>query len=200
MKSRFNCNLTLCLTEIQDKYMLAIFAKKKVSEDKVVQTFVHSIIDVVDTGWEDVAALIDNDPALTSDPKIRNVGSDKFLMIVIAANLKFIPKYFKGDQEDRIEHKIIEHLADVFELEENRLYKHIKDLKQFMSRVNHPSKNVLYSMSKAIYHKYHLNKHQETYFKNLNTPNPLLLKRLDELMSNFIWDWDFFFEKFKVAS
>jgi hypothetical protein len=31
----------------------------------------------------------------------------------------------------------------------------------------------------------------------MHTPNPLFLKRMDEMMSNFLWDWDQFFKKHK---
>ena len=74
----------------------------------------------------------------------------------------------------------------------------IKDYKNFISRVNHPSKNMLYGMSKAIFHKYNLNDFQDDYFKRMQAPNPLFLKRMDEVMSNFIWDWDVFFKKYKL--
>ena len=74
----------------------------------------------------------------------------------------------------------------------------VKDYKSFIARVNHPSKNMLYGMSKAIFHKYNLNDFQEDYFKRMQAPNPLFLKRMDEVMSNFIWDWDVFFKKYKL--
>ena len=69
-----------------------------------------------------------------------------------------------------------------------------------MNRVNHPSKNMLYAMSKAMFYKYELNDHQVEYFRNLNTPNPIFLKNLDDVMSNFLWDWDAFEEKYKVVA
>ena len=54
-------------------------------------------------------------------------------------------------------------------------------------------------MSKAIFHKYNLNDFQEDYFKNMKAPNPLFLKRLDEIVSHFIWDWDSIKAKLKVV-
>jgi hypothetical protein len=33
----------------------------------------------------------------------------------------------------------------------------------------------------------------------MQAPNPLFLKRLDEVMANFIWDWDVFFKKYKLS-
>ena len=75
-----------------------------------------------------------------------------------------------------------------------------KEYRTFLSRVNYPSKNTLYSMSKGIFHKYELNQFQEGYFKSLNTPNPIFLKNLDEVMNYFLWDFEAFTEKYKVIS
>jgi hypothetical protein len=53
-------------------------------------------------------------------------------------------------------------------------------------------------MSKAIFHKYELYEYQDDYFKKMQAPNPLFLKRMDEIVSNFVWDWDAFFKKFRL--
>jgi hypothetical protein len=68
-----------------------------------------------------------------------------------------------------------------------------------MSRVNAPSKNVIYAMSKAVFFKYNLCEKQDKYFKDMKTANPIFLKNLDELMKNFTWDWDAFNDKYKVV-
>ena len=68
-----------------------------------------------------------------------------------------------------------------------------------MARVNHPSKNPVYAMSKAMFFKYKLNGHQEEYFRELNTPNPIFLKNMDEWMKNFLWDWTTFTEKYRIV-
>ncbi len=75
----------------------------------------------------------------------------------------------------------------------------IEARQSFISRVNHPSKKTLYGMSKAVFHKYDLNPYQQNYFKSLNTPNPIFLKRLDEVMKNFVWGWDEVLEKYKIT-
>jgi hypothetical protein len=53
-------------------------------------------------------------------------------------------------------------------------------------------------MSKALFFKYNLNEFQDVYFKNMQAPNPLFLKRMEDLFYYFIWDWDVFFKKYKV--
>jgi hypothetical protein len=32
----------------------------------------------------------------------------------------------------------------------------------------------------------------------MQAPNPLFLKRMDEIMGNFIWNWDAFFKKYRI--
>jgi hypothetical protein len=78
--------------------------------------------------------------------------------------------------------------------------KMIRDYQSFISRINHPSKNMVYGMSKALFVKYNLNDFQDEYFKRMQAPNPLFLKRMDEVISNFIWNWDAFFKKYKLNS
>jgi hypothetical protein len=53
-------------------------------------------------------------------------------------------------------------------------------------------------MSKAMFEKYKLNDFQDDYFRRMQAPNPLFLKRMDEVMANFIWNWDAFFKKYKM--
>jgi hypothetical protein len=67
-----------------------------------------------------------------------------------------------------------------------------------MTRVNHPSKNMVYAMSKAVFFKYELSEYQDEYFKRMQAPNPMLLKRLDMVMECYLWNWDSFFKKFKI--
>ena len=74
----------------------------------------------------------------------------------------------------------------------------VKEYKSYISRVNHPSKNVVKGMSKALFFKYNLNEYQDVYFKNMQAPNPLFLKRMEDLFYYFIWDWDVFFKNYKV--
>ena len=54
-------------------------------------------------------------------------------------------------------------------------------------------------MSKGVFHKYELYEFQEEFFRNMRTPHPTFLKRLDEIMVNFIFDWESYLDKYKVV-
>ena len=178
--------------------MLTLFGKKKITEEKVAKIVVNGILEAVENGFSDVAALINSDPDFVSPPSV-SVGDDQnFLLIVIAGNLKMIPQYFESGQDKRLEESILSKFATVFEMDPEEFKNLIEDYKSYLSRVNYPSKKTLYAMSKAVFFKYELNPHQEDYFKNMNTPNPLFLKRMDDIMENFLWGWNAFLEKYKV--
>ena len=48
--------------------MFTIFKKKKLSEDQLANFFVNSTLKLVETGFEDVAEIINNDPEFLSRP------------------------------------------------------------------------------------------------------------------------------------
>ena len=62
-----------------------------------------------------------------------------------------------------------------------------------------PSKNIHYAMSKAVFYKYELNQYQDAYFQKMKSPNPLFLKRLDDIVEHFIWDWEDLRSKYKIV-
>ena len=113
-------------------------------------------------------------------------------------HLLFLESTFDADQASRVEALIFKKLSAIYEMEEKDFIKLIRGYQSFISRVNHPSKNWIYGMSKAIFHKYRLNEFQDEYFKRMRAPNPLFLKRMDEVVGNYIWNWDAFFKKYRL--
>src|SRR6056297_3216856 len=180
--------------------MLTLFGKKKLTENAVANIFVNSLVDLVDKGFEDVSVIIQNESSFVTPPKIDPSNSDPFLLILVAGNIAYIPKYFPSGQDRRIIELSIEKMAAIYGMEKMEYAALVKKYKSFMSRVNHPSKNTLYAMSKAVFFKYQLNDFQEDYFKNLKTPNPIFLKTMNGILEHFIWNWEGFLEKYKVAS
>jgi len=179
--------------------MFGIFFKKKITEEKLIDYFVFSTVKMVDDAFEDVRGIICSDPEFTTTPVISKDQNDAFLWVVVTANLKFIPKYFNDYQDIRLLEdanrkfaRILDIPLDVFKLE-------VKKYNQLFSRLNHPSKNTVYAMSKAVFNKYHLAQYQDEYFKKMDTPNPIFLKRLNEIMEEFVFDWEQFIEDYKIV-
>ena len=180
--------------------MLSAILKKKLSDNQVANVFINSIFDSVDNGFLEVAQLINEDIAFVKSPEIGEKDNGEFGLIVIVGNLSFLESTFDADQAGRVEKIVFEKLAKMYDMSEVDFCKLIREYQSFISRVNHPSKNMVYGMSKAVFHKYNLNEVQDEYFRRMQAPNPLFLKRMDEIMINFIWNWDAFFKKYKMNS
>jgi FTR1 family protein len=119
-------------------------------------------------------------------------------LIVIAANLSSLESTFDADQAVRVEQMIFEKLGKIYSMSTAEFQTLAREYQSFIARVNYPSKNLVYGMSKAMFEKYKLNDFQDDYFRRMQAPNPLFLKRMDEVMANFIWNWDAFFKKYKM--
>lgn len=180
--------------------MLSTIFKKKLSDQQLTNVFVNGVLDVVDKGYKEVASMIEEDPAFVRKPNLINASDGHFTMIVVVSNIKYLQESFQPEEVKSLEKLIFPKFAETFEMEESKFMEYFKSYSSFMSRVNHPSKSTLYSMSKSIFHKYNLNECQDEYFRRLDCPNPLFLKRMDEVMKNFIWNWDAFFRRYKMSN
>lgn len=178
--------------------MLGFAVRKRIDQDKLANIFVNSLIEIVENGFQDIVEMIKDDTVFITEPEISDKALNQFLLIVTVGNLEYLRESFDAYQVDEIEEIIIQKFAHVFEMQPNEFAKLLDSTRDYIAHHNFPSKNILYGMSKAIFHKYNLNQFQESYFKSMITPNPLFLKRLDELLINFVWDWDVFLKKFKL--
>jgi len=169
--------------------MLSFLTKKKISEAKLADVFVTSVLKLVDEGFPELAEMINNDPDFKFSPDIKADEADRFLLIVLAGNLERLPQHFHDYRDVRLMESIHNKLASALNVDAEKLKRAIAKYQSFFSKVNAPSKNTLYAMSKAVFFKYELNQYQDEYFRKMNAPNPLFLKRLDDVMACFLWDW-----------
>lgn len=179
--------------------MFGIFFKKKITEEKLINYFVYSTVKMVDDAFPDVADIIRSDQEFKTRPIISDSNVDPFLWVVIAGNLKFIPRYFNDYQDIRLMNEAERKFARTLHIPVDVFKEEIKKLNQLFTLLNQPSKNTLYAMSKAAFSKYNLSQYQDEYFKNMDTPNPIFLKRLNEIMSEFIFDWEQFIDDYKIT-
>ena len=179
--------------------MFDIFFKKKITEDKLVDYFVFSTVKMVDEAFQDVADLIINNPEFKTPPQISANNVDPLLWVVITGNMSLIPRYFNDYQDIRLMDaanrkfsRLLNVPLDVFKTE-------VKKNSQLFSRLNRPSKNTVYAMSKAVFHKYNLGQYQDEFFKKKNLPNPIFLKRLNDIMEQFLFNWEQFADDYKIV-
>lgn len=178
--------------------MLSTIFKKKVSDEQLANVFVNGILEVIDKGFVEVKSIMEEDPAFATKPDLSKSSDGHFAMIVIVGNIQSLGEFFSSKQQRSLEPLIFARLADSFQMDLHEFTGYFKDYSSLMSRVNHPSKITLYSMSKGMFYKYKLNAFQDAYFKSMDSPNPLFLKRMDEIMKNFLWNWEAFSKRYKV--
>ncbi|WP_430406191.1 hypothetical protein [Fluviicola sp.] len=168
------------------------------SDTQLANVFLNGIFEIVDNGFVEVVDLINEDLAFVSSPSIPAERNGQFTMIVVVANISSLETTFETVQANRIEKIIFEQMGSLMGVSAVDAEAKVREYQKFMQRINHPSKNMVYAMSKAVFQKYDLNDFQDEYFKRLQSPNPLFLKRMDQIMINFLWDWDSFFKKYKI--
>lgn len=178
--------------------MLGTLLKKRLSDTQLANVFLNGIFEIVDNGFVEVVDLINEDLAFVSSPSIPVDRNGQFTMIVVVANISSLETTFETVQANRIEKIIFEQMGSLMGVSAADAEAKVREYQKFMQRINHPSKNMVYAMSKAVFQKYDLNDFQDEYFKRLQSPNPLFLKRMDQIMVNFLWDWDSFFKKYKI--
>lgn len=177
----------------------AILGKKKLAEDEIADLLVNSILNSVSKSFPDVAGLVNDDSNFISSPELAETDGYQFLLIVLTGNVCFIPKFFESGKDKRVIEHVISKVSNHLEMDKTALAKDISECKKHMSRINFPSKNTVYGMSKVFFSRYDLNQFQEDYFKALNSPKPQFLKKMDEINKLFIFNWKELFERFKVA-
>lgn len=178
--------------------MFGSLIKKKLTDNQVANIFINALFDSVDNGFSVIAQWINEDPAFTVSPKIDLTNNNEFALIVIVGNISLLESTFDSGQVERVEKLIYQKLGKIYEMSEVDIRNIIKEYRSFINRINMPSKNMIYGMSKAVFFKYNLNEYQAEYFKRMHVPNPLFLKRLDEIMGNYLWNWDAFFKKYRL--
>lgn len=179
--------------------MLGIFGRKKISEDQLSKIFINAMWKMSSGAFPEISAMLNENPEFTNSPGLSTEDHTRFFFIIISGNLKYLPHRLGGTHGRFIVMKIYNQLAEMFDTGPNSIEKHIKMLQSEMSRLNHPSKNTLYAMSKLFFHQYDLYQFQENYYRDIQAPNPLILKRLDAVMDSFLWDWEAFSEEYRVV-
>jgi len=178
--------------------MLGFSIRKKTDTNKLSNIFVNSLIEVVENGFQDVIEMINDDAVFVTEPVIPSNAKQQFLLILIVGNLEFLREGFEDYDIEDIELAIVQKFANIYGKSESEFSSLLTKTTEYIAHYNFPSKNILYGMSKAIFRKFNLSEHQESYFKTQNTPNPLFIKRMDEVLINFIWDWAVFLKKYKL--
>jgi hypothetical protein len=55
------------------------------------------------------------------------------------------------------------------------------------------------AMTRAVFYKYGLIQNQDAYFKDMNVPNPIVMKNLRDVMNHFAWEWDEISDNYNIT-
>lgn len=178
--------------------MLFNWGKKKLKPEEVARMFVHATLDSIEDAWPEVLGLMRETPHMERPPEIDDAEIGPFLLVVLAGNLDFIPRFFDSGTDQLLVEAILAELAVQLEIPVAQLATRISGMRDRMVKLNQPSKKTLSAMARGMYLGYDLNDCQEDYFKSLNVPNPRFLMQMEEVLQHFLWDWTSFQEQYKV--
>ncbi len=177
-----------------------LFGKKKISEDKLANVFVNAVLRLTEQGYPTIVDELRESPEFETKPVFGPGDDELFALIVFAGNLMEAPKRLPAGTDHRLVQHALSKFAPLLDHSAAELESETKALQEFMAKINHPSKNTVYAMSKAIFHKYDLFRHQNVYFREQRAPNPVVLGRVNKLMAFCLWDWAELLEEWKVTA
>lgn len=178
----------------------SIFGKRKISEDKFANVFVNAVLRLTEQGYPAIVAELQESNEFVVRPVFGPGDDDLFALILFAGNLMEAPKHLPGGMDHRLAQHAYSKFAPLMDTTAAEFETETIAMQHFMARINHPSKNTVYAMSKAIFHKYDLFRNQDAYFRDLKAPNPIVLGRINKLMHYCLWDWAELLEDLKVTA
>ncbi|MCB0792716.1 MAG: hypothetical protein H6595_09145 [Flavobacteriales bacterium] len=176
-----------------------LFGKKRISEDKLANVFVNALLELVDRGFVNVVGELKEAPEFEVAPDIEQENEAPFLLIVLAGNLMEAKRQLPPGTDVRLASLVVSKFSHATGSRAMDIEQRIGRLQGSMSRLNAPSKNTVYAMSKAVFHQYDLFPFQKAYFREQRVPDPIILKRMNALMAYFLWDWEEFHENYRIG-
>lgn len=178
----------------------SIFGKKRISEEKLANVFVNAILVLTEQGFPNIVAELEEAPEFVSKPVFGPGDDELFAQILFAGNLMEAPKHLTAGLDQRLVQHAYSKFAPLMDMSAADMETETIALQRFMARINHPSKNTVYAMSKALFHKYDLFRNQDAYFRDMKAPNPIILGRINKLMQFCLWDWAELLDERKVTA
>lgn len=176
-----------------------LFGRKRISEEKLANAVVNAVFELTEQGYPMIVEELQDSPEFTARPVFGPGDDELFALIVLAGNLMDAPKHLPAGQDRRFIAHALSKYGAAMDIPASELEVEVIALQHFMERINHPSKNTVYAMSKAVFHKYDLFRFQDPYFRQMRAPNPIVLKRLNQLMAFCLWDWAEVLDGWKVT-
>ena len=112
----------------------------------LASNFVNRTLNSIDETYNDFLDAIYNDTELISYPKLDYKDPTELMYLIIAGNMMFFERILSSHEENTICNSIVEQMSVVFDIKFNAMQEKLEKYSSFISRVNHPSKNILYGI------------------------------------------------------
>lgn len=176
-----------------------LFGKKKITEDKLANVFVNTVLEMCSEGFPTIVAEVNEAPEFVTPPGMTVEDDEYFLLIVLAANLMEMDRVLGPGVDRRMFSLSVSKFAQAIGRENIDMEEQVRALRSKMDRLNFPSKNPVYAMGRALFTEYELFCFQDSYFREMKQPNPILLKRLNSLFGYFLWNWTEVNEQYRIS-
>jgi len=177
----------------------ALFGRKRITEDKLANVFVNAVLELCAEGFPLIVDELNEAPEFESSPGLSEEDDQRFLLIVLTANLMEMNRAMEPGVDKRIQAISISKFAQAVGMGCTDVEDEVRRLKDRMARLNAPSKNWVYAMAKAMFLEYDLFHCQDEYFRGMRSPNPIVLKRLNSLFTYLLFDWDAVKEQYRIG-
>jgi Glu-tRNA(Gln) amidotransferase subunit E-like FAD-binding protein len=179
----------------------SIFGKKRLKEQHVAKVFVGTLNELAENSFPTLAEFLNEVPELMQNPKIKGNQMEWFLYIVFSANLHNLKNHFDSNQLNRMRILVIDEFIESLEDREHDLtLEQINNYEEYISGLDRRLNDLPKSMATAIFNKYGLNSCQVDHFQRMNTPNPIIIKSIEDAVQNYVWNWSELLEKFKMVA
>lgn len=177
-----------------------LFGKKKIKKEKAVEIYVDTIFDVIERGFPEIADFINEEKQFSKSPQIGKDDFEWFTYIIFGGNVLNLQDHFDAVTADDLKLLIIREVAERYTKRDQHIAEEIiLEYEKFLQEIQGKTKNVVKTISLALFHKFELNDYQDEHYQRLNAPNPVFLKELNEMMELFVWNWEDFLQKYRIA-
>ncbi|MBE2246310.1 MAG: hypothetical protein IAE67_03565 [Candidatus Competibacteraceae bacterium] len=179
--------------------MIGLFGKKKIKTEELIPVYVQTIYDVINKGFGEIAGYINEEKEFEKSPNLSDKEHEWFLFIVYAGNLINLDNYFNKVESAQLRRLISKEIISFLGKDSDTTDQMLYDYEAFLKSLFDQNKNLNKAISMAIFHKYDLNKFQKEHFQKLNTPSPIVMKELNEMVDFFLWNWSDYLSKYKLV-
>jgi hypothetical protein len=176
-----------------------LFGKKRITEEKLANAFVNAVLEMGKEGFPAVVDEINESPEFDACPGLTAEDDERFLMIVLSANLMEMERVLGAGVDKRMFSLSVSKFANAIQRPCSEVEQEVRGLQSRMERLNFPSKNPVYAMGRGLFTEYDLYCFQDSYYREIRQPHPITLKRINGLMGYFLWNWPEVTEQYRIG-